>query len=133
MDLSTFSIPFFTSICYLYIGNLDTSTWELTYKTAVPFSTETIWGWYTLCFIQFLMSLSYAMCMPAMISYFISGCFYIVAICNHFDALIDSLKEDFQLNDATKGSKPIKETQKRYGKFMEKLRNAVEVPMKSYE
>ena len=133
MIQTTFLIPFFTSIYNICIGNLDTSTWELTFKTAVPFSTEPIWGWYILCFFQFLMPLSYSMCTLATTSYFISGCFYIDAVCNHFDALIDSLKEDIEPSDGTNRSKPIKVNQKMYGKFKEKLRSSVEVHMKSYE
>lgn len=133
MNQSTFLIPFLTSIYNIYVGNLDTSTWELTFKTAVPFSTEPIWGWYILYFFQFLMSLSYSMCMPATTSYFVSGCFYIEAVCKHFDALIDSLKGDIEPNVVTNGSKQIKVTQKMYGKFKEKLRNSIEVHMKSYE
>ena len=133
METAMLTIPFFASIYNIYIGNLDTSTWELNFKTAVPFSTEPIWGWYIKYFFQLLMSLSYSICMTTTTSYFVSGCFYIDAVCNHFDALIDSLKEDIEHLDGTNGSKPIKVTQKMYGKFKEKLRNSVEVHMKLYE
>lgn len=133
MIRASFAIPFITSLYNIYVGNLDTSTWELTCKISVPFSTEPIWGWYILLFINFHMATSYSSCMSATTSYFFSSCFYIGAICNHLDVLIHSLKGDFQPNNETNESKPIKVTQKMYGKFKVKLRKAVELHVKSYE
>lgn len=68
------------------------------------------------------MSISYSLCISATTSYFISGCFYIDAICDHFEALIDSLKDE-----------PIETTKKMQEKLNDELRNAVEIHVKLYE
>lgn len=133
LSQTTVTIYFISSIYNIYNGNLDTSTWDLTFDIVVPFSTETLFGWYILFFIEFIMALSYAICMPTTTSYFVSSCFYIDAICSHFDALVASLKEDIQPKDDANGSKPIKVTAKMCGKFKVKLCNAIETHVKLYE
>ena len=133
IDQSVFFLSFIASFYNIFVGNLDTSTWELPLRLVVPFNTERISMWYTLCIIQYSMSISYSLCISATTSYFISGCFYIAAICDHFDALIDSLKEDIQPNDETSKSKPIESTKRMHGQLKEKLRNAVEIHVKLYE
>ena len=128
-----FLVAFISSFYNIFVGNLDTSTWELPFSLTVPFNTERIPMWYILCVIQTFMGISYSLCISATTSYFISGCFYIAAICDHFEALIDSLKEDIQPNDEAKKSKPIESTKRMHGKLKEKLRNAVEIHVKLYE
>ena len=133
MTQSMVCITFISSIYNIIIGNLDTSTWELPFRLTVPFNTETFFGWYSLFFLNFCIAFSYAVCVSTTTSYYVSGCFYIRAMYDHFNALIDSLKDDSQSNDGTKTSQPIKLTKKMYESFEKKLHNAVEIHVKMYE
>lgn len=123
VNQTMFCIAFILSIYNVFIGNLDTSTWALPFSLTVPFDIERISGWYILCFIQFIMGISYSSCISTMTSYFISGCFYIGAICDHFDTLIDSIKE----------SKPTKSAPKTFENIKEKLNSLVEIHVQLYE
>lgn len=133
MNQTVYGTAFTLSFYRIFIGNLDTSTWVLPFSLSVPFNTETILGWYILCFIQFFMGISYSSCISTTTSYFISGCFYIDAICDDFDALIDSLKDGTQPNDGMKRSQPMKLTKKMYASLVMKFRKAVEINVKLYE
>lgn len=128
-----YGTAFILSFYKIFIGHLDTSTWVLPFSLSVPFNTETIFGWYILCSIQFVMAFSYSSCISTTTSYFISSCFYIDAICDHFDSLIDSIKDDTQQTDEVKRFNPIKSTKKMYGNFELKFRKAVEINVKLYE
>lgn len=90
---STFVAAFSFSIYCIATGNLDTTTWPLPLNLVMPFDTKPIWGWYLFWFIQFCMSLSYITCMVAVTTYFICCCYYIDAICNHFNYLVQSIEE----------------------------------------
>lgn len=90
------------SIYCMITGNRDTTTWILPYKMSVPFNTRTIHGWYILWFVQSNTGLSYSLVMVTISSYFVCCCFYIEALCDHFDYLIHSLKDVTEENEAIK-------------------------------
>lgn len=73
--------PFY-NIC---VGNLDTSSWKLTYNIIVPFSRATVFGWLMTWFVEFNMAFTYALSVVSGTSYFVCCCFYLEAICKHFD------------------------------------------------
>lgn len=87
---------FIFSLCHsiycLSVGNYDTSTWQLAFKLAVPFSTEKVWKWYILYILQQSFGTAYALSLVPIPIYFFCCCFYIGAICDHFDFLINSIK-----------------------------------------
>lgn len=90
---------FLSSIHNIWIGNFDTSTWNLIYNTVVPFDTQKIWCWYILAFIQCNMAFTYSACQIAPTVYFVCCCIYICAICEHIDLLMQSITrnaDDYQ-------------------------------------
>lgn len=126
-------VAFMSSIYSILVGNLDTSTWVLPFSLISPCNAETIWGWYFLFCMNCCILISYAVCISTTTSYFISGCLYIGAIYDHFNTLIDSLKDDFQPVDATESVQPMKFTQKMHESVREKLHAAVEINVKLFE
>lgn len=88
---SILMIYFSYSIYCIHIGNLDTSTWPLPFRTAVPFETDSISGWYLKWFLQFNISLSYSSLLPFITSQFCCGCMYIDAICDHLASIFQSI------------------------------------------
>lgn len=76
------------SIYFLCTGNSNASIVPLAFSMSVPFSTSVYWGWYLLYCVQFSISTAYITTMVLITSYFLSCCFYINAICQHFDHLI---------------------------------------------
>lgn len=85
---------FFNSIHCICIGNLDTSTWDLAFNIVVPFDTQNLFGWYLKWFIQLSMSVSYALSVTSITSYFICCCLYIHAICKHLNLLNNLIQEN---------------------------------------
>lgn len=88
---SILMLYFSYSIYCIHIGNLDTSTWPLPFRTAVPFETDSISGWYLKWFLQFNISLSYSSLLPFITSQFCCGCMYIDAICDHLASIFQSI------------------------------------------
>lgn len=84
------------SVYCILTGNCDTSTWILPYKLSVWFDTASIQGWYWLWFVQANVGLTYSLVMITISSYFVCCCFYIGALCDHFDYLIHSLNDDVE-------------------------------------
>lgn len=85
----------YSSICVLF-GEYDTSNWILQFPIYTPFNKSTVIGWYCEWFIQFIIGASYASYMSTITSFFVCCCFYIMTLCNHFDALCQLLKNDVQ-------------------------------------
>lgn len=87
-------LPLFQSIYCIWTGNLDTSTWELPFNVVVPFNTQHLFGWYLKWFINLAMTISYALIVTAIISYFVCCCLYIHAICKHFNLLNNFIEQN---------------------------------------
>lgn len=94
--------------CYcMWTGNFDTSTWLLPYNLYIPFDTSTVLGWFLLWLIQCYIALVYSLSATCSMTYFVSCCLYIVAMCDHFNlkvqsinSFLDNLKNSKKLNDA---------------------------------
>lgn len=86
--MSIFFLNFLNAIINIILGNLNTSTWSLSFTMSVPFDKTCVWGWLLTSFIEINTAISYSFCMVSITSYFICCCFYIEALCEHFDALI---------------------------------------------
>lgn len=82
----------------MWNGNYETSTWFVPYKLVVPFDTSSIFGWYMLWLIQIYAGYTYVLSISAVISYFVSCCFYIEACCEHLFLVLKALNTDL-LND----------------------------------
>lgn len=111
-------------------GNYDTSAWTLPLDVAVPFDTTTLGGWYSFWFIQMNTDLAYAGSFILITSYFVCCCFYIGAICDHFDFLFDSIVEDI---DGNRVETDLKKYQKRQQQIEIKIGRMIKVHMKMTE
>lgn len=111
-------------------GHYDTSAWNLPLHISVPFNTETFSGWLLLLFIQLNISMGYSLTMISVTSYFICCCFYLDAICCHFDMLINTVKKDVENNQV---EKVYFKYRKREQQIRKNLHNAIEVHGNVYE
>lgn len=102
MPIQMFIAAILYSIYCMLTENYDTSTWILPYKISVPFSTQTIHGWYMSCFIQWNIGVTYSLTMTTVSGYFVCCCLYISAIREH---LICSLQKSQDLKSASKDLK----------------------------
>lgn len=94
LQLSTFITPLLQPISEIYMGTVDTSTWNLPFNIASPFNMQTIAGWLLTWFFQVNVSLAFAICMILMTIGFVGSCFYISSMCKHFELLINSMRLD---------------------------------------
>lgn len=85
-----FVFPILFSTYCVCVGNYDTSSWISLFGLDLPFK-QTVWGWYLTWFCQINMSIVFALICFPITSYFICCCFYIDAMCSHFEILINSI------------------------------------------
>lgn len=112
------------------IGNFDTSTWMLPLNVAVPFNTDVIWGWFIKWLYEFYSAISYALNVSLTTMYFVCLSFYTIAICHHFELLIESVQQDLHLiqNDFI-----LLNRQRMWSKINIKLYEAVTIHVKIYK
>lgn len=92
---SAFVFAFFYSIYCIYEGNLDTSTYYLPLRLATPFNIEqSLFGWYLVWALQFMGGITYMFAIVVTL-HSVCCCFYLEALCNHFDLLIESVDAEF--------------------------------------
>lgn len=120
--LQVFLSPCLYSFYCIFVGKIDPSAWPLPFNMSVPFDITIMWGWYLMWFIQINAAFSYCLATVLTTSYFMICCFYINAMCDHFDFLIRSIEFDVRQN--------LKETnflksQQISQKITDKLINAV--------
>lgn len=84
------------AIYCICIGNMDTSTWNLPFNMVVPFNTESLCGWLLYWLYQLSANLAYTLCISMPTMYFAGFCRYIVAICMHFELLVDAIRSDVE-------------------------------------
>lgn len=77
-------------------GDFNTSVWDLPFSVVVPFDTQSIWGWLLKWLFEFGAGFAYILCMIIPTTYFFCFCLYIVAICNHFELMIDHIRFDIE-------------------------------------
>lgn len=114
----------------IIIGQYDPTKWPLPFTISVPFDTTTFLGWYILWFIQFNMANAYVFTMMTITSYFVSCSVYICAICEHFDLLFKSFKEDV---DRSQNSKTNFDKSQNSLQYRIKIKSAVDIHNKLYE
>lgn len=91
------------AIYCICVGNRDTSAWNLPFNLVVPFNTETLGGWFLYWLFQLSGNIAYSLCIIIPTTHFTGFCRYIVAICNHFELLLEKIRFDFkQIRNSTK-------------------------------
>lgn len=91
-----FPIVLMYALVCIACGNYDTSNWYLAFNVVVPFDQTCIWGWFLTWLIQLFMAFAYVMCMTTFTSFFVSCCYYIYAMCDHVNVLINSVSKTFE-------------------------------------
>lgn len=96
VQLSLF-LPILISV-FLDIFNdeFDGLAYNLPFNAVVPFNMESISGWLLTWIYQFNESISYGVQMITTTTHFTSFCCYIMAMCAHFNLMIDSIRHDSQ-------------------------------------
>lgn len=77
-------------------NDIDTSTWNLPFNLVVPFDTRPVCGWFLKWMFELSCGFAYTLAMIIPTSYFFCFCMYIVAICKHFEMLVDRIRLDVQ-------------------------------------
>lgn len=130
LTTGTVILPTIKSIFDISNGKYDTSAWVLPFFISVPFNTESILGWYLLLLININIGVAYTLSMCTITSYFISCCYYVTAICKHFDFMIDTIENDVQFYKYEKNFHKSNELDK---KIKENLCKSMEIHNKVYE
>lgn len=94
--VSTYIIVLIYAVYCIANGNYDTSRWYLAMNMSLPFDQTRVDGWLLTLIVQLLMASSYAMCMTSFTSYFVSCCYYLSAMSDHFNVLIDCVTKKIQ-------------------------------------
>lgn len=93
---ASFVFAFFLSIYYIYVGNFDTSTYFLPLRLASPFKIDSLCRWYLFWAYEFIGGITYLGGTVIVSLYFVCCCFYLHALCDHFDHLIESVDDGFR-------------------------------------
>lgn len=97
------------------------------FELPLPFDTASIWGWYIYYITASVLELMYILCMVSATTYFVSCCFYIGAMCDHFDFVAHSIQKNFN-DDNHKEMNPYQ--RKMFNeKIMAKMRKAIQIHM----
>lgn len=128
--MSSHLVIFFQSFYNIYIGDFDTSNWPLLHDFYFPFVTNSLCGWYFLWCFGFVAEILYCVIMPSSTSYFISVCLYICAICDHFEYLMEKIRNDIEQNQHEKNPRKY---EKRYRKISEQMHKAIELHIQIYQ
>lgn len=86
--------PLVVAIVDICSGNFDSSAFNLPLNVVVPFNTEVAAGWLVFWYFQFNLALTYELAMSLATTHLVGFCYYIMATCNHFGLLIDSIRID---------------------------------------
>lgn len=116
----------FHTICRIYIGRFNTSSWPHLFNFAVPFDARSVLGWYLLWFIQFNVDFLHVFCMVFISSYFICCCYYVEGICEHFNFVMQSIKRAVDEND-------VEKTAEKCQKIRQKITEAVKIHVEIFQ
>lgn len=88
-------------ICFIYatfriwsLGDEDASAFYLPYILSVPFNSQTLLGWHLELIVQFNGGISYSLPLVTATCYFVCCNFYVGAICDHFDMILNSIEKN---------------------------------------
>lgn len=108
------------SLFMIMTNSFDATKLLLPFNMEVPFDTNTLWGWYLFWFFQFNTALAYICTTVPVTVYFMCCCYYIGTICEHFDTLIQSIKQDVEYihneNNPVKYQKMCLQIQRKFHK-----------------
>lgn len=128
--MSSFTAELILAIFDMCIGNTDTSAWYLSFNIVLPFDTQSIFGWFLDWAFQSSSAVVYGFSMILTTTHFVCFCYYIIATCNHFGQLIDSLQFDCEQ------IRKVKNTQNDPSMWYEakrKLQKAIELHINIHE
>lgn len=128
--MSTFMTEIIRAISDICIGNTNASAWNLSFDTVLPFKASTVFGWFLDWGFQSNIGFTYAMCMILTTTHFVCFCYYIIAICNHFELMIDSMR--FDCKEIQK-EKNIHKHLEMWRSAREKLKQAIEMHANIHE
>lgn len=95
---TSFIIALLFSIYCISIGNYDTSKYFLPLRVAAPFNIDSLFRWYLFYVLQLTFGFSYILSVISATSYFVCCCFYLNALCDHFDYLIELVEAECDQN-----------------------------------
>lgn len=121
VNLSPVVIAFVYAVYCMRTGNWDTTTWNLPLNIAFPFEA-TVWGWLLKWSFEISTFFTYACCMIMPTTYFACFCQYIVAICKHFELLVDDIRCDVERFQC----KPTRQIHKKLSQLIEHHVNLLE-------
>lgn len=123
-----FVYPFYC----IHTGDVDTSTWPRLFRTAVPFRTDVIWGWYLGMVFGVVSSLQYEPCVHILYIFnnvpICCGCLYLDALCDHLTSIIRSIDQNVERIHDTKCN-----LQQRTKEIEEKLHEMIKLHAKIFE
>lgn len=90
-----FIIALLFPIYCVCIGNFDTSTYYSPFRMFVPLSVDSVLRWYLFLIFQISVGNAYVSCVIPTISYFVCCGYYLDALCDHFDYLIELVDDEF--------------------------------------
>lgn len=123
-------LSLFLSIYCIYVGDVDTSTWQLPYPCSVPYDTKEIWKWYTVLILEACATYLYTTVSTSLTSYFTCCCWYIDGICDHFDMITESIRIDVERNRTEKNPRNY---WKRSLEMKRKFCQRIEIQVKAFE
>lgn len=129
-DQVAYVLTFIYSVYYICAGNYDTSTWPVLLEMSVPFDTTTMYGWYLLLLFAASMDFAYITCMLLSTTQFIGCCMYIVAICNHFESIVQMVDANIEQN---RHEKNLRKISKAHAKINAQICDAIQIHIKIYE
>lgn len=124
-DQITYVIGYFCTFYYISIGNFDTATWPTVFQMPIPIDTTSIFGWYLVYTGDTIMDIIFMLGNILATTYFVSCCFYIDAICDHFEFCIASIQTNL---DGRHESLPdVQMTKKIDTEIMDRINQAIRI------
>lgn len=112
-------------------GSIDTSSWNLPLMVVLPVDMQTVSGWLLTWLYQLVISVTYSAYVILTTTHFACLCYWIIAICNCFSLLIESITFDTQ--QIGKQKSKGKQTKHLWPNVKGKLQRAIEMHIKIFE
>lgn len=135
---SVFPISITHALYCLSRGDKDTSAWFMAYPVLLPFDMDTVSGWMMTWACEWCMGLAYTLSVTSVTAYFVSCCFYIDGMCDHFNFMMQSISKEFAKNQLKEKSNVSKhqsnvEDQSFLINVRQKLKDAVQLHIRIFE
>lgn len=105
--MSGLIMVFIHALYCIAIGNYDTSSWSLPISMISPCDPTRLFGWFISWATQFGIAVAYSLSMISITAYFVSCCFYIITMCDHFNLIMNDVKADVKCNQMEKNPREI--------------------------